>query len=253
MYPYEDYDLIQLQSDPSLDPGSPEVLYAMAQCFHLGRGGADRDESAAQELLQAAAEAGSELAREALEGQKSDPAPEVSSQDYAGMALHELKKLEQAGDLRAGLERYRRCMAVGDQRNAERCVAGCAQLAVEGRMDLQLRREALEIAGAFYQDRDRAESRRLYELARELGSVAACGKLLDYYTCGLGGPAEPELAEDCVLQMERQGGPELLYQAAVWRTNENGGVPSLDARDSLERLKEQTAGKNTPSEGGHAQ
>ena len=238
MYLYEEYDLSGLQSSPDVDDG-PDKLYAMAQCFRLGRG-VEPDGEMAREYLRMAADAGSEPARRELEGQRPAPIPEAPLRDYSGLDLLALKELEEQEDLGARLELLCRYTAAGDLGGAERCAGGCARLAMEGRMDLRLRRAALEAAGDFYQDRDRAESRRLYELARELGSDAACGRLLDYYTCGLGGPIDLELAEDCVCQMERQGGRELLYKAAAWRAGSSGGGPSLEARENLKRLKDQT-------------
>lgn len=226
----------------------------MAQCFRQGRGGAEPDEAMARELLRAAADAGSEPAREELEAQRPDPSSEAPLQDYKGMDLGPLKDMAEKGNLGAGLELFYRYRDNREMEKAKLYITRCVRLAMQGRSDLRLRREALEAAGDFYRNREdfyrdregQAESRRLYELARELGSVTACGKLPDYYKYGWGGPADPELEEDCICQMERQGGPDELYRAAVWRANQDG-ASSLEVQDDLERAKRQAA-----SEGGSA-
>ena len=38
MYKYEEMNLRDLMSNDTLDPESAEVLYAMAQCYRLGKG-----------------------------------------------------------------------------------------------------------------------------------------------------------------------------------------------------------------------
>ena len=38
MYRYEEMNLRELMSNDTLDPESAEVLYAMAQCYRLGKG-----------------------------------------------------------------------------------------------------------------------------------------------------------------------------------------------------------------------
>ena len=65
MYKYEEMNLRDLMSNDTLDPESAEVLYAMAQCYRLGK-----DTEVNLELykksLEGAADAGSEMAKKEL-------------------------------------------------------------------------------------------------------------------------------------------------------------------------------------------
>lgn len=237
MYPYEEYDIRRLQEDPGLDPGDPEVLYALAKCFQLGRGGAAPNEAAAQELFRKAAGAGSVQARMEL---RETSAPAAPPPDYGDMSSSELAERAEAGDLQAVMLRYRSCRELRDRAKTKYYIDRGAKEAVTGRQSLRLRQEALEEAGAFYRDEDPAGSRRFYELARELGSVTACGVLVDYYARGVGGEAVPELEEACAEQMKKLGTPELLFRYAVWCMKRNRGQPSADAQDALRTVAERT-------------
>ena len=240
---YEEYDLRGLQEDPSLDPADPEVLYAMARCFRLGKG-VEPDEAAALELLRAAEKAGSEAARAELAARTPAPVSAGPLPDYGAMSDDELMQREE-GELGADLERFRRHWA------EEECIARCAEAAVTQwqRWPVGLRRKALEKAGAFYWEQDPAKSRRLYELARELGSTAACGPLLKCYDQGIGGGEDPELAKDCVRRMELEGTAEDLYHCAAWRTKRNGGTPDGLVRRDLARAAELMAERRKEGSG----
>lgn len=237
MYPYEEYDIHRLQEDPDLDPGDPGVLYAMAKCFQLGKGGALPDEAAAQELFRKAANAGSEPARLELREASAPAAPPLN---YGDMSGSELAERAESGDLQAIMLRYRSCRELGDRSKAKYYIDRGAKEALTCRRSLCLRQEALEEAGAFYRDEAPAESRRFYELARELGSVTACVVLVDYYARGVGGAAVPELEEACAEQMKNRGTPELLFRYAVWRMKSSRGQPSADALDALRTAAERT-------------
>ena len=59
---YLDKDYEQLMNDSSIDPESPEVLYARSQCLKIGKG-VVKDYTKYLELLHEAAEAGSAQAQ----------------------------------------------------------------------------------------------------------------------------------------------------------------------------------------------
>ena len=62
MYKYEEMNLRELMSNDTLDPESAEVLYAMAQCYRLGKG-TEVDMELYKKSLEGAADAGSEMAK----------------------------------------------------------------------------------------------------------------------------------------------------------------------------------------------
>ena len=218
MYRYEEYDfegLLELRSSSDIDPNDPELLYAMAQCYVLGKG-VTADRQIAREFLREAARAGSEAAQEEMEG-KQPAAPAALKRDYSALGTGELSRLaEEEHDLQASLLMYRHCRKIGDRAAEIDYLCRCTDAAMDEGQDLELRREVFEEAGAFYKGRnDLKTSRRFYEAAKELESVPACRALLDYYSEGLGGPVSEELAADCLRRIEEFGEPEDIYQCAL--------------------------------------
>lgn len=245
MYRYEDYSLEALLNSPDLDPADPEVLYAIAQCYRQGRG-VEKDETSALAVLREAAAAGSEQARQELGemgcGQKARTQERT---DYRAMSLGELSRLaNEENDLRACLVLYENSVKWNDPAAAESYLRQCLDGTAENFRDMDFKCEVLEDGGTFYEKRDPEKSRHYYELARELGSLRACRALAGYYQNGIGGAAEPELAMDCLRQLEERGTPEDVYQCML--THIKAGRRSrahilleklLESADAVLRLK----------------
>lgn len=221
MYRYAEYDFDGLQNDPSLDPGDPEVLYALAQCYRLGKG-VEKDEAAALAIFREAAAAGSQAAQEELNKAASpEKGAEAGARDYAHMELGELNRLAvEENDPRANLVLFLNSIKWKDPQAAEAYLQQCLETVMDGRQDDELKRDVFENAGRFYQTSDTAKSRHYFELARELGSVDACRVLLRYYKDGIGGACDQELADACMQQLEEKGTPEDLYQCVLTHIRE---------------------------------
>ena len=71
MYRYEEMNLRELMSNDTLDPESAEVLYAMAQCYRLGKG-TEVDMELYKKSLEGAVDAGSEVAKKELLSMEND-------------------------------------------------------------------------------------------------------------------------------------------------------------------------------------
>ena len=65
MFRYEEMNLQELMANDTLDPESAEVLYAMAQCYRLGKG-TEVDMELYEKSLKGAADVGSEMAKKEL-------------------------------------------------------------------------------------------------------------------------------------------------------------------------------------------
>ena len=80
MYKYEEMNLRELMSNDTLDPESAEVLYAIAQCYRLGKG-TEVDMELYKKSLEGAVYAGSEMAKKELlsmENELSDESAQES-------------------------------------------------------------------------------------------------------------------------------------------------------------------------------
>ena len=65
MFKYEELDYNEIVNNPSIDPDSADAVYAMAQCFKLGKG-VQVDENMYFNLLEEAAKLGNEAANREL-------------------------------------------------------------------------------------------------------------------------------------------------------------------------------------------
>ena len=72
MYKYEEMDFNEILADPEIDPENAEVMYAIAQCYRQGKG-VEADAQKYVEMLQNAADAGSEMAKEELASLEGEP------------------------------------------------------------------------------------------------------------------------------------------------------------------------------------
>ena len=114
MYRYEEMNLRELMSNDTLDPESAEVLYAMAQCYRLGKG-TEVDMELYKKSLEGAVDAGSEVAKKELlsmENDLSDKKTEESApekeKNLKYLPIDELMDLAGTDDLKACCEVYRR-------------------------------------------------------------------------------------------------------------------------------------------------
>ena len=93
---YLDKDYEQLMNDSSIDPESPEVLYARSQCLKIGKG-VVKDYTKYLELLHEAAEAGSAQAqveqKEHIEQEKQKTQETNKQKTVENASIYELQKM----------------------------------------------------------------------------------------------------------------------------------------------------------------
>ena len=184
MYRYEELNLRELMSNDTLDPESAEVLYAMAQCYRLGKG-TEVDMELYEKSLKGAADVGSEMAKKELlsmEKELSDESAEESApekqKDLKDLSIDELIDLAGADDIKACCEVYRRY-----GKEESRYLMHAAELIDQGNHSLTKEecQKVLETLAAYYLDSERniAKGMEAYGKAAELGSAAACWKLAE--------------------------------------------------------------------------
>ena len=187
MYRYEELNLRELMSDDTLDPESAEVLYAMAQCYRLGKG-TEVDMELYKKSLEGAADAGSEMAKKELlsmENELSDESAEEGvpekQKNLKDIPIDELIDLAGADDIKACCEVYRRY-----GKEESRYLMHVAELIDQGNHSLNKEecQKVLETLAAYYLDSERniAKGMEAYGKAAELGSAAACWKLAELCT-----------------------------------------------------------------------
>ena len=186
MYKYEEMDFNEILADPEIDPENAEVMYAIAQCYRHGKG-VEADAQKYAEMLQNAADAGSEMAKEemaSLEGEPEKQAeegePEVEK-DLTKLPMDELMDLVHEDDIRACCEVYRRY-----GKEESRYLMHAAELIDQGNHSLSKEecQKVLETLAEHYLNdkKDIERAVEAYGKAAELGSAAACWKLAEL--CG---------------------------------------------------------------------
>ena len=185
MYKYEEMSLRDLMSNDTLDPESAEVLYAMAQCYRLGK-----DTEVNLELykksLEGAADAGSEMAKKELlsmEKELSDKKTEESvpekEKNLKYLPIDELMDLAGTDDIKACCEVYRRY-----GKEESRHLIHAAELIDQGNHSLSREecQKVLETLAEYYlnDEKDIKKAMEAYGKAAELGSAAACWKLEEF-------------------------------------------------------------------------
>lgn len=186
MYKYEEMDFNEILANPEIDPENAEVMYAIAQCYRQGKG-VEADAQKYVEMLQNAADAGSEMAKEELaslegepEGQAEEGEPEVQK-DFTKLPMDELMDLVDEDDIKACCEVYRRY-----GKEESRYLMHAAELIDQGNHSLSKEecQKVLETLAAYYlnSERDIAKGMEAYGKAAELGSAAACWKLAELCT-----------------------------------------------------------------------
>ena len=183
MYRYEEMNLRELMSNDTLDPESAEVLYAMAQCYRLGKG-TEVDMELYKKSLEGAADAGSEMAKEELQTLENRPEekaeenePEVQK-NLTKLPMDELMDLVHEDDIRACCEVYRRY-----GKEESRHLIHAAELIDQGNHSLNKEecQKVLETLAEYYlnAEKDNKKAMEAYGKAAELGSAAACWKLAE--------------------------------------------------------------------------
>lgn len=112
MYRYEELTLDDLLEDPTFDEESPDALYALAQCYRLGKG-VQPDEEVCLKYLRKARDAGSEAARQELEAREGRPAADEKAEGR-DPCLEDADRCRAAGDTAgeiAALERARNALS----------------------------------------------------------------------------------------------------------------------------------------------
>lgn len=197
MFQYEDMKLDEILMSPDISLEDPEALYAIAQCYRLGKG-TEIDLSAYQNYLQAAAEAGFQIPEkenQQLKHKESEKAEKVSGSLRQGgipeMSLEELVNWANQGDMAACFEIYQRCNNEEEEREAISYLKKAVELAeTEARdMDYGICREIFLCMGQYYmngKEKNIEKSIEFYGKAAELGSSEACRVLSDCYRKGIG-------------------------------------------------------------------
>ena len=184
MYRYEEMNLRELMSNDTLDPESAEVLYAMAQCYRLGKG-TEVDMELYKKSLEGAADAGSEMAKKELLSMENELSDESAEEDVSekqknlkDIPIDELMDLAGADDIKACCEVYRRY-----GKEESRYLMHAAELIDQGNHSLNKEecQKVLETLAVYYLDSERniAKGMEAYGKAAELGSTAACWKLAE--------------------------------------------------------------------------
>ena len=183
MYKYEELNLSEILGDPGIDPESAEVLYAIAQCYRLGKG-VEVDVQKYKEILQNAAYMGSEIAVEewkALTEQEktvSDSGEVKVQRNFPDLPIDELMDLAGADDIEACCEVYRRY-----GKEESRYLIHAAELIDQGNHSLSKEKcqKILEMLAAYYLDNriDLDKGMEAYGKAAEIGSAIACWKLAE--------------------------------------------------------------------------
>ena len=183
MYRYEEMNLQELMANDTLDPESAEVLYAMAQCYRLGKG-TEVDMELYKKALEGAADAGSETAAEELkvlteqEKHVSNSNEEKVQRDLTTLPIDELMDLARADDIEACCEVYCRY-----GKEESRYLIHAAELIDQGNHSLNKEecQKILETLADHYlnNEKDTEKAMEAYGKSAELGSAAACWKLVE--------------------------------------------------------------------------
>lgn len=217
MYLYEEMDLNELLDDPEIDPDSADALYAIAQCYRLGKG-TDANEALYRANLDAAAQAGSEAARRELEQELSpQQVPEENGQPEE-LPLYQLRRLAEEDNPAAILRMAYNSISLNDPEatrayllRAEKHV-GEAVYTQEQEQDILLKLGELFSHAPF---EDPKQSMHYFGLASELGSARAALVLSNYARSGYGCAADPVQADTWMRRAAESGDENVKYELAM--------------------------------------
>lgn len=217
MYLYEEMNLDELLDDPEIDPDSADALYAIAQCYRLGKG-TDVNEELYRSNLDAAAQAGSEAARQELaqsEPAKAAPAADTSVED---LPLYQQRRLADEGNPAAILQMAYNSLDMNDAeaalsylQRAEKHVGESVYTPEEEQTIF------LELGELFAKAplENPQKSAHYYGLAHELGSAQAALVLFRYARDGYGCTADTVQADTWMRRAAESGDPEVQYDLAL--------------------------------------
>lgn len=174
MYLYEEMNLNELLDDPEIDPDSADALYAIAQCYRLGKG-TDVSEELYRSNLEAAAQAGSEQARQELADSR-EPEMAADTSSVEELPLYQQRRLAEEGDPAAILAMAQNSLAMNDSESAlsylQRAEKNVGQSVYTAEQEQRIFLQLGELFSKAPLENPK-ESARYYGLASELGSAEA--------------------------------------------------------------------------------
>ncbi len=217
MYLYEEMNLDELLDDPEVDPDSPDALYAIAQCYRLGKG-TNVSEELYRSNLEAAAQAGSEAARAELAQSNAAQAAPAASAFSPDLPLYQQRRLAEEGNPAAILQMAQNSLSLHDA-NAALSYLQCAEKLV-GTSVYTTEQEQLiflQLAELFSQAplENPQKSLHYYGLASELGSAQAALMLSRYTRAGYGCTADPVQADAWMRRAAECGDCYIKYELAL--------------------------------------
>ena len=227
MYLYEEMNLDELLDDPEVDPDSPDALYAIAQCYRLGKG-TEVSEELYRSNLEAAAQAGSEAAREELARSTAVPEAPVSAEtvpespDAAGFSadlpLYQQRRLAEEGDPGAIFQMAQNSLALKDPHAALSYLQRAEKLVGTAVYTPKQEQQIfLQLAELFSQAplENPEQSVHYYGLASELGSAEAALVLSRFARTGYGCAVDPVQADAWLRRAAESGDFSVKYELAL--------------------------------------
>lgn len=225
MYLYEEMNLDELLDDPEVDPDSPDALYAIAQCYRLGKG-TEVNEELYRSNLEAAAQAGSEAAREELAGSaaaapasaEAVPEPQAGTGFSADLPLYQQRRMAEEGDPAAIFQMAQNSLSLNDPNAALSYLQRAEKLVGTGVYAPEQEQQIfLQLAGLFSQPplENPEQSVHYYGLASELGSAEAALTLSRFARAGYGCAADPVQADAWLRRAAESGDFGVKYELAL--------------------------------------
>ena len=183
---YLDKDYEQLMNDSSIDPESPEVLYARSQCLKIGKGVA-KDYTKYLELLHEAAEAGSAQAqvelKEHIEQEKQKTQETNKQKTVENASIYELQKMAKEKRADACYRLYQ--ISLFEFKNKEEAY-GYLEKAITyvnpARESVEFQQSLWSAKGDFLMEEGKEnDAINAYKMAIELNHVESCWKVCEFY------------------------------------------------------------------------
>lgn len=216
MYLYEEMNLSELLDDPEIDPDSADALYAIAQCYRLGKG-TDVNEELYRSNLEAAAQAGSEQARQELDDSR-EPETAADTSSVEELPLYQQRRLAEEGDPAAILAMAQNSLAMNDSESAlsylQRAEKNVGQSVYTAEQEQRIFLQLGELFSKAPLENPK-ESARYYGLASELGSAEAALVLARYARTGYGCAANAAQADTWVKRAAENGDESVKYELAL--------------------------------------
>lgn len=219
MYLYEDLSYQEIIENPSIDPDSPEAIYALGKCLLIGKG-VEKDEEKARQLINEAIEMGLEVPGEnqdlSAEEDEEIVKEENDKEDYSSDSLLIVKEAADKGSAFACLELSKRNISeFNDEKQAVVYLQKGEDVALTVTDSIIQGNLFFEIASIYEKLGMLESARKNYEYAKEKGNISAARELVNYYKEGIGGPVNNELAEACQDLTLKNADTETKYNMAV--------------------------------------